>query len=106
MKMPPLLADFTHTRVCKPFCEKSLTLPPPVLPKRLVPAVWRYFPVPPRLGACNTKKPREISRGLLSADDLCAVIVMFQNLLVVPTLVGDVPGRAVLAHTDAMAISV
>ena len=25
--MPPLLADFTHARVCKPFCENSLTLP-------------------------------------------------------------------------------
>ena len=25
--MPPLLADFTHTRVCKPFCERTLTLP-------------------------------------------------------------------------------
>ena len=25
--MPPLPADFSHTRVCKPFCEKSLTLP-------------------------------------------------------------------------------
>lgn len=25
--MPPLLADFTHARVCKPFCEKFLTLP-------------------------------------------------------------------------------
>ena len=25
--MPPLPADFTHTRVCKPFCEKYLTLP-------------------------------------------------------------------------------
>ena len=27
MRTPPLLADFTHTRVCKPFCEKYLTLP-------------------------------------------------------------------------------
>ena len=27
MRTPPLLADFTHIRVCKPFCEKSLTLP-------------------------------------------------------------------------------
>ena len=27
MRMPPLPADFSHTRVCKPFCEKSLTLP-------------------------------------------------------------------------------
>ena len=27
MKMPPLLADFTHARPCKPFCEKYLTLP-------------------------------------------------------------------------------
>ena len=27
MRTPPLLADFTHTRACKPFCEKSLTLP-------------------------------------------------------------------------------
>ena len=27
MRTPPLLADFTHTRACKPFCEKYLTLP-------------------------------------------------------------------------------
>ena len=27
MRTPPLLADFTHIRVCKPFCENSLTLP-------------------------------------------------------------------------------
>ena len=26
--MPPLLADFSHARACKPFCEKYLTLPP------------------------------------------------------------------------------
>ena len=25
--MPPLLADFSHARACKPICEKSLTLP-------------------------------------------------------------------------------
>ena len=25
--MPPLPADFTHSRACKPICEKSLTLP-------------------------------------------------------------------------------
>ncbi|SUO03472.1 Uncharacterised protein [Faecalicoccus pleomorphus] len=28
--MPPLLADFTHARPCKPFCEKYLTLPPEI----------------------------------------------------------------------------
>ena len=27
MRTPPLLADFTHPRACKPICEKSLTLP-------------------------------------------------------------------------------
>ena len=27
MRMSPLLADFIHARACKPFCEKSLTLP-------------------------------------------------------------------------------
>ena len=27
MRMPPLLADFSHARACKPFCEKYLTLP-------------------------------------------------------------------------------
>ena len=27
MRMPPLLADFIHNRVCKPICEKLLTLP-------------------------------------------------------------------------------
>ncbi|WP_207738262.1 hypothetical protein, partial [Anaeromassilibacillus sp. 1001302B_160321_C8] len=26
-RMPPLLADFSHARACKPFCEKYLTLP-------------------------------------------------------------------------------
>ena len=27
MRTPPLLADFSHARVCKPFCENFLTLP-------------------------------------------------------------------------------
>ncbi len=27
MRTPPLLADFIHTRVCKPICEKLLTVP-------------------------------------------------------------------------------
>ena len=27
MRTPPLPADFFHARACKPFCEKSLTLP-------------------------------------------------------------------------------
>lgn len=27
MRTPPLPTDFTHARVCKPFCEKYLTLP-------------------------------------------------------------------------------
>lgn len=31
MRTPPLLADFSHARACKPFCENSLTLPIPVL---------------------------------------------------------------------------
>ena len=30
MRTPPLLADFTHPRACKPICEKSLTLPRPL----------------------------------------------------------------------------
>ena len=30
--MPPLLADFSHARACKPFCEKYLTLPGTVRP--------------------------------------------------------------------------
>ena len=27
MRTPPLLADFIHSRACKPICAKSLTLP-------------------------------------------------------------------------------
>ena len=27
MRIPPLLTDFIHDRVCKPNCEKMLTLP-------------------------------------------------------------------------------
>ena len=30
MRTPPLLADFSHARACKPFCENSLTLPFPL----------------------------------------------------------------------------
>ena len=30
--MPPLLADFIHARVCKPKCEKMLTLPSATAP--------------------------------------------------------------------------
>ena len=33
--MPPLLADFTHARPCKPFCEKYLTLPTVIVPSFL-----------------------------------------------------------------------
>ena len=29
MRIPPSPADFTHAGVCKPFCEKYLTLPKP-----------------------------------------------------------------------------
>ena len=32
MRTPPLLADFSHARACKPFCENSLTLPKDGLP--------------------------------------------------------------------------
>ena len=31
MRMPPLPADFIHSRVCKPICEKYLTLPLTIL---------------------------------------------------------------------------
>ena len=31
MRTPPLLADFSHARACKPFCENSLTLPNPAI---------------------------------------------------------------------------
>ena len=33
MRTPPLLAAFILSRVCKPFCAKSLTLPWPILKK-------------------------------------------------------------------------
>ena len=34
MRTPPLLADFSHARACKPFCENSLTLPLNIPPPR------------------------------------------------------------------------
>ena len=43
MRMPPLLADFTLARPCKPFCEKFLTLPP-VAQKCLFPNLYFRFP--------------------------------------------------------------
>ncbi len=40
MRTPPLLADFIHHRVCKPICEKLLTLPScnPAVYEVIVPA--------------------------------------------------------------------
>ena len=35
MRMPLLLADFIHHRVCEPICEKSLTLPGMTLPEAI-----------------------------------------------------------------------
>ena len=32
--MPLLPADFSHARACKPFCEKSLTLPAIAVPSQ------------------------------------------------------------------------
>ncbi len=44
MRTPPLLADFSHARACKPFCENSLTLPK-CAPKHHYPLV--AFVTPP-----------------------------------------------------------
>ena len=48
MRTPPLLADFSHARACKPFCENSLTLPRPRIAggdlpqgKRIPMVLWR-----------------------------------------------------------------
>ena len=38
MRIPPLLTDFIHDRVCKPNCEKMLTLP--FLPQPLGRIFW------------------------------------------------------------------
>ena len=41
--MPPLLADFSHARACKPFCEKYLTLPLSVIRAVIVELVNQLF---------------------------------------------------------------
>ena len=58
--MPPLLVDLIHARACKPFCEKSLTLP----------GAWGlYQPV-------STEKEQPISRLLLwVAICFCCVLL-------------------------------
>ena len=38
MRTPPLLADFSHARACKPFCENSLTLPALAFQRSLIKA--------------------------------------------------------------------
>ena len=63
MRTPPLLADFTHAKPCKPFCEKSLTLPACfsfVLRRfRSIPFTFRHslevlFPYVPRHSVAET----------------------------------------------------
>jgi hypothetical protein len=39
--MPPSPADFIHARACKPFCEKSLTLPPRFSQGRILINKWQ-----------------------------------------------------------------
>ena len=43
MRTPPLLADFIHHRVCKPICEKLLTLPPIFYPIESLPEKIQYI---------------------------------------------------------------
>ena len=46
MRTPPLLADFIHPGPCKPFCEKSLTLPGQLLRFGFQPLVERFLHTP------------------------------------------------------------
>ena len=55
--MPPLLADFSHARPCKLFCEKSLTLP--------IGAADR-----PRLSHTQNRMPFGIGRELFIAEKI------------------------------------
>lgn len=56
MRTPPLLADFSHARACKPFCENSLTLPVSQAMAFTSPAGLTTFPVCP---ACMATLERE-----------------------------------------------
>lgn len=42
MRTPPLLADFSHARACKPFCENSLTLPVIIGMQLIFIGKWRH----------------------------------------------------------------
>ena len=64
MRMPPLLADFIHPGVCKPICEKFLTLPPPA---SAVPVNYGQYPcsasaLKARAGAAPPACPRRFQR--------------------------------------------
>ena len=51
--MPPLLVDLIHARACKPFCEKSLTLPYfillPISPPDTFSSLFPDIPSPPNV---------------------------------------------------------
>ena len=59
--MPPLLADFTHARPCKPFCEKYLTLPR----KREFPPAHLSVPILSRFAKNGRKKSSKSFSDLL-----------------------------------------
>lgn len=77
MRIPPLPADFTYTRVCKLFCEKCLTLPQNVrYQKRLLEKGIRQSMS--RKGNCLDNAVMENFFGLLKSELL--YLRTFQSL--------------------------
>ena len=69
MRTPPLLADFTHARACKPFCENSLTLPgclpdPLSLRKDRLPMANRTRPI--RIEFCVSENEHRIIKSKMA----------------------------------------
>ena len=62
--MPPLLVDLIHARACKPFCEKSLTLPE-WQPNRSAPGTHRLCQAGPvRLVQCAKQQKSHAPGGV------------------------------------------
>ena len=60
MRTPPLLADFIHHRVCKPICEKLLTLPVDLKRLELSTSRMRTERSPKRAGFSDDQYPKKV----------------------------------------------
>mgnify|MGYP007134701882 CR=1 FL=1 len=96
MRTPPLLADFSHARACKPFCENSLTLPS----LSAQAAEMRVITASPYLTFNeNTATCMADCKSTNPSDKVSATLTLYQGSTCVTSWSGSGNGRVIISKS-------